>query len=259
MKLNIVPARQGTQWVKLGIQTFFRQPLALVGLFFLFLALISVLSIVPVLGNALALALVPGATLGLMTASQEAANGKFPMPTVLLTAFRSGRERMQAMLTLGAMYSGGFLLMLAVSALADGGAFAKLYLVGGSITLEMAQSAEFQLAALIVLALYLPLSLMFWHAPALVHWHGVSPAKSLFFSIVACWRNLGAYTLYGLVWFGTFMLIGTVVTSVVALFGDAELVAATLLPMALLLATMFFTSIYFTFRDSFDTTSGDSE
>ena len=33
MKLNIVPARTGIQWVKLGIQTFFRQPLALSGLF----------------------------------------------------------------------------------------------------------------------------------------------------------------------------------------------------------------------------------
>ncbi|QDL55286.1 BPSS1780 family membrane protein [Rhodoferax aquaticus] len=258
MKLNIVPARQGAQWVKLGMQTFFRQPLALAGLFFLFLALISVLSIVPVLGNALALALVPGATLGLMAATQEAASGKFPMPTVLLSAFRVGRQRMHAMLTLGAMYSGGFMLMLGISALADGGAFAKLYLVGGSLTPEVVQGAEFQMAALIMLVLYLPLSLMFWHAPALVHWHGVSPGKSLFFSMVACWRNLGAYTVYGLVWFLSFILIGMVVTSVVAIFGDADLVSAAIVPMAMMMATMFFTSIYFTFRDSFEPDSGDT-
>jgi len=37
MKLNIVPARTGITWVKLGIQTFFKQPLALAGLFFLWL------------------------------------------------------------------------------------------------------------------------------------------------------------------------------------------------------------------------------
>ncbi len=29
MKLNIVPARTGLVWVKLGVSTFFRQPLAL--------------------------------------------------------------------------------------------------------------------------------------------------------------------------------------------------------------------------------------
>ena len=34
VKLNIVPARTGLQWVKLGIRTFLRQPLALAGLFF---------------------------------------------------------------------------------------------------------------------------------------------------------------------------------------------------------------------------------
>ena len=73
MKLNILPARQGILWVKLGVKTFLRQPLALAGLFFIFMLLMSVLSMVPVLGNALALALLPAATLGLMAATQEAA------------------------------------------------------------------------------------------------------------------------------------------------------------------------------------------
>ena len=93
MKLNILPPRQGVLWVKLGVKTFFRQPLALSGLFFIFMALMSILSMVPVLGNALALALLPGVTLGLMAATQEAVKGKFPMPTVLLSGFRAGRQR----------------------------------------------------------------------------------------------------------------------------------------------------------------------
>jgi hypothetical protein len=28
------------------------------------------------------------------------------------------------------------------------------------------------------MVLYLPLSLLFWHAPGLVHWHGVPPVKA---------------------------------------------------------------------------------
>ena len=46
MKLQLVPARQGTLWIKLGIQTFFRQPLALAGLFFMFLAVISIFNLI---------------------------------------------------------------------------------------------------------------------------------------------------------------------------------------------------------------------
>lgn len=87
MKLQIVPARRGIHWVKAGVKTFFRQPLALSGLFFMFLALVSVISIVPVVGNVLSLALLPAATLGLMAATREADNGKFPMPVLLISAF----------------------------------------------------------------------------------------------------------------------------------------------------------------------------
>jgi hypothetical protein len=60
----------------------------------------------------------------------------------------------------------------------------------------------------VAMALYLPLSLLFWHAPALVHWHGVPPLKSLFFSLVACMRNFKAFTLFGLAWVGVFLMGG---------------------------------------------------
>jgi len=258
MQLHIVPARQGALWVKLGIQTFFKQPLALSGLFFLFIMGMSLLSMVPKLGNILALALLPGATLGLMAATKEASNGKFPMPTVLISAFRAGQQQLRAMLMLGGLYAVGFLLILALSAAVDGGQFAKLYLVGGSLTAEMLQAGDFQAATLLSMALYMPLSLLFWHAPALVHWHGISPVKSLFFSLVACMRNFWAFTVFSLVWLGVFIAMGMLVTSIVAIFGSAEMVASALFPSVLLMTAMFFTSIYFTFRDSFEVPTGDT-
>jgi len=253
MKLNILPARQGVLWVKLGVKTFLRQPLALSGLFFIFMLLMSVLSMVPVLGNALALALLPGATLGLMAATQEAVKGKFPLPMVLLSAFRAGRKELRSMVVLGVLYAAGFLLVLACSALMDGGKFAKLYLVGGSVGADVLQDGSFESAALLAMVLYLPLSLLFWHAPALVHWHGMSPVKSLFFSVVACWRNFGAFLVYSLTWMAVFVLVGTAIALVASFSGSEELVAAVLFPCALVMAAMFFTSIYFTFADSFDT------
>ena len=41
MKLNVVPAAAGAQWVRAGIRTFFRRPVALTGLFFMFMAALS--------------------------------------------------------------------------------------------------------------------------------------------------------------------------------------------------------------------------
>ena len=69
MQLHIVPARTGLAWARSGIKTFWQQPLAMSGLFFMFMALLSIATLVPFIGAALALALLPAATLGLMAAS----------------------------------------------------------------------------------------------------------------------------------------------------------------------------------------------
>ena len=259
MQLHIVPARTGLAWARSGIKTFWQQPLAMSGLFFMFMALLSIATLVPFVGAALALALLPAATLGLMAASKEASKGKFPMPMILISAFRAGKQTKQAMLVLGLLYAAGFLAIMGISAVFDGGQFARLYLIGGKITEELVMQPNFQTAMWVAMALYLPLSLLFWHAPALVHWHGVSPIKSLFFSLMACYKNLGALTVYGLVWMGIFMAAALVVSMVALLLGSPTLAAGLMFPVALVIVAMFFTSVYFTFAGSFVGDDGAEE
>lgn len=258
MKLNIVPARTGIQWVKSGVTTFLRQPLAMAGLFFMFMAVLSVLSFIPLVGSLLALVLLPAATLGLMAGTREAAAGIFPKPSVMVVALRGSPLQKRSMLVLGLMYAGCLVALMAVSALLDGGKFASLYLGGGGVTREMAQDSGFLGALWVSMALYLPVSMLFWHAPALVHWHGLPPVKSLFFSFVACLRNAGAFLLYGMAWLVVFLGAGLVVSLLAGLAGGPGLAATLMFPVAMLLAAMFFTSILFTVDDCFETTSGDS-
>ncbi|WP_027995217.1 BPSS1780 family membrane protein [Simplicispira psychrophila] len=260
MKLNIVPARTGVLWVKGGIAVFWRQPMAMAALFFMTMAAMSLVSLVPFIGPALALVLLPSATLAMMVASGEAIQGRFPTPAVLLTAFRTGRQHLQHMLVLGALYAVGFMAVMGISALFDGGQFAEVYLGGAPMTREVAENGSFQLAMWVAMVLYLPLSLLFWHAPGLVHWHGVPPVKSLFFSFVACVRNFGAFAVYGLAWFGVFALGGVIISLVSALLAVLGVFSAESAPsaigglmmgLAMVMAAMFFSSIVFTFRDCF--------
>jgi len=236
MKLNIVPARTGLQWIKLGVRTFLRQPLALAGLFFMYMTAVIAIAMIPVIGIFVGGLLVPAATLGLMAATEEANKGKFPMPSVLLSAFRAGRQRVRAMLVLGLVYTVASWLATRLAALISG---------------EPAPGMQIDAAALLALVLHIPIFLMFWHAPALVHWHGVAPAKSLFFSMVACLKNAGAYLVYGLGWLGLFITSGTLFGMIGGMLGGPSMARAVMMPLALLLAAMFSTSIYFTFRDSF--------
>ena len=252
MKLNLVPARTGILWIKLGMRTFFRQPLALAGLFFMFMAMMTLASQIPYLGFVLAMTLLPAATLGLMAATKDACNDRFPMPIVLLSAFRANRQKTRDMLILGALYALGFLLAMGVSYLVDGGNFARVYLGGASPTREMMLEPEFQAAMWTFIGLHIPLSLLFWHAPALLYWHDLPPAKSLFFSLVACLRNFWAFAVFGLMWLAVLILTVVVVTTVAALLGSPGLAGDILFPGLMLLAAMFFTSLYFTFRDTFE-------
>jgi hypothetical protein len=214
---------------------------------------------VPFIGAALALLVLPAATLGLMVATEQAASGKFPMPTVMLVAFRAGQQRLKAMMVLGGLYALSFLAVMAISALVDGGGFAKVYLANAPITPEVVNDTDFQTAMWLTTIMYVPLSMLFWHAPALVHWHGVPPVKSLFFSAIACWRNLGAFALYLLAWAGVFVAGAMLILLISSALGGNDLSAAVLMPGALLMAAMFFTSVYFSVKDCFELPEPGSE
>jgi len=251
MKLNIVPASTGTQWVKQGARTFVRQPVALTGLFLMFMALMSLISLIPIIGGIIGLVLIPSASLGLMAGAQEALAGKFPRPLTLFCAFRISKEKSRQMLLLGAFYAIGFLILAGLSALMDGGTFAKFYLVGSTLTKELILKSDFQQAMWLALILYIPFSALFWHAPALVFWHGVSVPKSLFFSGVACLSNWRAFLIYAMTWIAIFASIALLMGVLASLSEESQWVSELLLPIMLILASVFFTSSLFSFRDCF--------
>ena len=71
------------------------------------------------------------------------------------------------------------------------------------------------------------------------------------FNCLPCLRNVRAFTLFGLGWIGVFLFGGLVVTLFAGLIGSAQVAGMAMVPAALLMAAMFFTSVYFSFRDSF--------
>ena len=103
------------------------------------------------------------------------------------------------------------------------------------------------------LALTVPLLLVFSQAAALVYWHRVTPAKSLFFSLVAGLRTAGAFVVFLLGWCVVFvatgMAVGVVATLLALVLGGGSSASALLTVglvagSMLVIASMFFTSIY---------------
>ena len=79
----------------------------------------------------------------------------------------------------------------------------------------------------------------------------MEPAKSLFFSWMACWRNKAAFTVYTLAWVVVFVGSGLVALLVASLLGDAQMLMAVLMPLVLMVTAMFFTSMLFTVKACF--------
>jgi hypothetical protein len=174
------------------------------------------------------------------------------MPSILITAFRAGQQRLQAMLVLGALYALGFLVVMGMSALFDGGKFARLYLVGGQITRELALDERLPErhvgrhgavpAAVAAVLARARAGALAWRAAR------QEPVLQL--------RGLHAQ-LQGLhavrAWPGWACSCSVASSSPVfaALIGSPQVVGVAMVPGRLLMAAMFFTSVYFTFRDSF--------
>jgi hypothetical protein len=264
MRLQTVPARQGALWVRQGFSAFFRRPLAFAALFASFMFAVFVLALLPYVGALVMLALLPLVTLGFMIATRIAVDGGFPTARVFVDPLRDPAPRRNAMIQLGVVYAVATFVVMWLSDLVDHGAFEALM-----EAVPAAQSAPDAVAAQLAapglgLGLLLRfglaglLSVPFWHAPALVYWDGHGCPKALFSSTLACWRNRGAFTVYSLVWFALIVGFGMVGSLLFALLGQPQLFAIAAVPLSLVLATVFYVSLYFTFADCFVASDGEA-
>ncbi|MBB3256986.1 hypothetical protein F4827_001788 [Paraburkholderia bannensis] len=249
MQLIEVPAKQGYVWFRQGIWLFRRNPLAFLTLFFAYLLAMTLISAVPLIGGVLPLIFVPGVAVGFMAACRDTIAGKPVFPTILVDGFRSyGPNVTKHLFVLGGIYVVAMTLVLAASALVDGGELLRLMTLGGTLDTEAIENSNVPLAVLASLAVYLPVSMLFWFAPVLTAWHDVPPIKAMFFSIVSCWRNKGAFVVYGALWFALSMGVAVGLSNLLRALGAGDYALAIVMPALILVTTMIYCSFYATYR-----------
>lgn len=92
--------------------------------------------------------------------------------------------------------------------------------------------------------LYVLISMFFWHAPALIGWHGIPMKQALFFSMVACWRNKWAFLLYGLSWVAIFFAVQMAATLLMVLGLSPDMVQLLMTPVNIAVAAVLYASFY---------------
>ena len=91
---------------------------------------------------------------------------------------------------------------------------------------------------------YILISMLFWHAPALIGWHGVPMKRALFYSMVACWRNKWAFLLYGISWAAIFFAVQMAGTLLVVLGISASAMQLLMTPVNIAVAAVLYASFY---------------
>ncbi len=230
-------AGEGVRWLVEGFRLLRQQPLGLPAMAVIYL-LMHLPALLPAVGLAIATVLAPFATLGLTSACREIHLGRAPSPAVYTALFKDAVQR-RALYRLG--IANAILTLIAVALL---------------LALGLAQPTPADTPAgtpneldwvhiAWQVSLYVPIALLMWFAPMLAGWHGASPAKAIFGSIVACWRNKAAMLVYGLAVSAVILVVTTVMGLIVAALGiSTELSSVLIAPIALVMLAVVQAGIY---------------
>jgi hypothetical protein len=251
VKARVVSAAQGGRWLVEGWRLFRAAPLGWLAAVFAYWLLMTLVSLVPFAGVALAAVLVPAFSLGFMAVARAAGRGAPLELSLLFEGFRNGRR---ALLVLGVVYFACLAALIAASALADDGSLARWLASGERPADEAVQSDAFLAALLLAAALYAPVMMMFWFAPPLAAWHSMGPIKALFFSFFACLINWRAFLAYGAATaLLTLVLPFVVLTGVLLASGGALKlpVMGLVFPLLIVMLPTLFASFYASYRDIF--------
>jgi hypothetical protein len=220
MQANRLPAARGWYWFVGGLRLWQRNP-GIVGLAAMLTFMLSgLVGSVPWIGSVLICLIGPFLDVFLLRVCHAVSLERKVNPKALVKGFVADLKhnpavRVNGLLMLGVLTFIGLMLGKGLMSLLAGDAMQQIAATGEAASAAMAGAAtgasaplaaaapvSLSLSAIVALVINLlgisVLSIVMWIAPALTAFADVPPIKSLFFSVVACWRNKAAFLVFGL-------------------------------------------------------------
>jgi uncharacterized membrane protein len=222
-----VSAANGWTWIADGFDLFRRSPLGWLGAFIIAVLLSFGISMVPFLGSVAVSLFSPVIAGGFMIGCREQDQGyNFGVSHL----FRGFQENFGQLLLVGLMYFGATILIGIVAVLMLGSAMFAVEGMDQMAAQDPAAvsntigSTSILLSVLVIMALFIPVLMAYWFAPALVAIEGVSAVEAMKLSFSACLKNILPFLLYGVIalllsivaalpFFLGFLVLGPVLTA----------------------------------------------
>jgi len=190
---------RGWQWIVDGFALFRLSPVIWIALFFVYLLIGMVLSVIPVVGPILLNLLAPVFMAGFMLGCRDLENGEELEINHLFAGFKRNTSQL---ITVGGLYLAGVIVIVGIVFIMTGGAGISAMSAGHMFGEDVAATAAgsgFLLAALVGLAVLVPLMMAYWFSPTLVVFHDMKAVDAMKVSFTACLRNIGPFTVYSLI------------------------------------------------------------
>lgn len=242
MQAHSLPPTYGFYWIQGGWRLFKAQPLALLFWSLATHILLQISFILPLLGQAAVLVLTPSMTFIVLNASWRIEQQHTMRLGDWLEPVKPANTRTQLVRL-------GFLYMLCSLIIA----FVAITPFMDDIMQAVDHQGQVEFTALLqamqkpmtlFTVLYVLLSGLFWHTPALVGWHHIPIKQALFFSMVACWRNKWGFLLYGAFWFGLIFATKQLTSVLLSSGMQSATVQFILTPINMILMAVLYASFY---------------
>ena len=191
---RVVPMGNGWNWIASAWPIFSRAAGVWIGMVVALLLIIIVAHLIPFIGAIAIQILWPVFVGGLMIASRTIDEGGQARFSQLFAGFQ---QRTGTLVTLGVVWLVvSFLIVAIVVGITGVSVFA---LMAASPEQVFAAAATAFLAALLILALMLPLVMATWFAPALIVFQGMGVAAAMKASFIGSLKNVLPFLLYGII------------------------------------------------------------
>ncbi|CAM5790976.1 BPSS1780 family membrane protein [Castellaniella caeni] len=256
LQAALLPPSAGWAWIAQGYALFRRQPLALIFWSTFTSFLINLGSAIPIIGQTVLVALTPLLTFLTLCACRTISQGQRMLPGLWLQPLKTpGVTR--ALLRLGFVYLGCMMLAALASVLPFLSSLVAA--IGTGAQPDYEALADAMTRPFIVFGLfYVLLSALFWHAPALMGWHGLPLRRALFYSMVACWRNKWAIALYASSWAALFFGLHSLLDALLAAGASATALAWATLILDILITALLYCTFYPIYDTIFQSRTADS-
>lgn len=278
MKLNILPASAGLQWIKQSLGIFKRRPLFFIGLAALYFLASTLLSaLISTFGIALTAMIYIYFCLAFILATDDVTNQKNSSFSSLIGRSITGPNGKKPIFLLSCAYACTFIILLILISYISNFIFADLHKTGSELLLRLLEGIQTNSPAnfnenetpilrqyALILLLTQPIAYimslaLFYVTPALVYGYQIPTSKAVFFNLMVCFKNMKTFVVFGLAWIGLFSAVAfavvLLINLIVATLGGTAVasILIALLSVGSLMAcfALFQIAIYFAYHNSF--------